>query len=378
MWRVFLVHFIAGSIGQQVDFKDGSLSWSVSLNNAETLSVVLKKASLPTKDPHSWLRPWWGGILLMWNEVPVFVGPILNRPTETFDEIQIDCGSIRNILAKRLVMSELSDWSTIATSQVAYHGMSLGTIAKHIVMDIQKKPGATLPVSFPVPDQLKADDADHQRTYQGFNITNLGADYLLTNLSNVINGPDIMFRPRLLDSGRFTLDMWTGTETNPRIAQSRVVEWDTSVVNGSTVGLSIVSTGAYQANRVYAAGAGQDQGTKIVMVQDLSDLPSGFPLLENAIADSQSEDLGVITSHANSNLNTNKGILREISFDVRADGINRLGTFWPGDLVRIYTKGWVTLEDGEHDCRLLTMSGNSSQNVKLAMQTERTNGSTTY
>lgn len=378
MWRVFLVHFISGTVGPQIDYKQGTMQWTVSLNNAETLSLTVKKASLPLDDRETWLRPWWGGILLTYNDIPVFVGPILNRPTETFTDLQIDCGSVRNILAKRLAIPELTDWTQIAKQTVSYSGLNLGTIASRLVKLAQSKQGGYLPISYPVPELSGPNDWVHARNYQGFNLTNLGVDYLLTNLSDVTDGPDIMFRPRMLDASRFTLDMWTGTDVNPRIAQSRIVEWDLTAVNSSAVDLSIVSTGSYQTNRVYAAGAGSDQGTKIVMSEDLSDLPSGFPLLESAISDSQSEDLNTVKQHADRELNTNKGLLREIAFTVRADADPQLGTYWPGDLVRIYTKGWVTLEDGVHDCRLLTMTGDDSRNLRLSMQTEKTNGSTTY
>lgn len=372
MWRLFLVHFVTGIIGQQVDFKEGSLRWSISLNNAETLSVSLKKASLPTQDRKHWLSPYWGGLLLLWNEVPVFVGPILNRPSETFDEIQIDCGSVRNILADRLALRELSDWSKIASSTLSYSGLSLGTIAKRLVQDCQNKPGGALPISYPIPDQVGPNDDTHTRNYEGYHLTNIGVDKLLQDLSNVHLGPDIMFRPRLLDASRFTLDMYTGTEGQPRLPQTNgmIKEWDTTAVNSDVVDLSIVSTGSYMTNRVYYAGSGTDAGTKITMVQDLTTVYDGYPLLETAYSDGSSDNTTVLGDLANSKLKMNKGLLREISFKVRADGFNRLGTYWPGDLVRMYTKGWETLDDGIHDCRLLTMSGDSSQNVLLAMQTE--------
>lgn len=380
MWRVFLVHFISGIVGQQVEFKDGSLNWTVSLNNAESISITLKKDSLPADNRNTWLTPYWGGLLLMYDEVPVFVGPILNRPTETFDEIQVDCGSVRNILADRLALPELLDWSTISTTTISYSGLSLGTIAKRLVQNCQNKPGGALPISYPVPDQVGPNDDTHTRNYQGFNLTNIGIDHLLQDLTNVRLGPDIMFRPRMLDASRFTLDMWTGSENQPRIPQSRVLVWDTTSQEGDVTGLEIVSTGSYMTNRVYYAGSGTDQGTKTTMVQDLSDIPSGFPLLETAYSDGSTDNVTVLNSLAQSKLDVNKGVLREITFTVRADGVNRIGTFWPGDLVKIYTKGWVTLSDGEHDCRLLTMTGDSSQNLRLSMQTEDqfAYGSTTH
>lgn len=367
MWTAYLVHFISGRVGPQVDVTEAD--WTISLNNAETANIGLKKHSLP-QDAKIWLHPYWGGVLLCWNEIPVFVGPLISHPQESLKTIKIACGSIRNILAKRTVLPELADWNTIATQTISYKGLSLGTIAKRIVQDCQKKPGGSLPISFPVPDQTAVDDADHERNYRGFNIANLNVDHLLTNIANVSSGPDIMFRPRLVDASRFTLDMWTGTETQPRIAQDRIVVWDTTPEFGSVTNLEIVTTGAELTNRVYSTGAGQDEGTLIAMEENLSGIASGMPLLETVISTSDSENIEVVRAHAKGSLQANLDVLREITLTVRADGVNRLGTFWPGDLVRIVTKDWVTLDDGVYDCRVLTMTGGTTNDIRLSMQTE--------
>lgn len=368
-WSAYLIHTVTGRVGPQVDM--ASLQWKVSLNNAETLSAELKKNSLPPVNASVWLTPWWGGILLKWDDYPIFAGPIISRPTETFHNVSVECAGFRALLAKRLVADEYSNWDMLAGSTKSYQGYALGTIAKKVIQTAMSKTGGPLPITFPQPEEnALVNDADHERNYRGYNITNIDADAILTKLAGVSRGPDIMLRPRMWDDSRYTIELRTGTELNPRIAQTRDYVWDTTSVESSVSDMQVVSTGAYMTNRVYSSGAGQDAAKVITVSEDLSALSAGFPLLETAIAISQSEDKKVVKSHGDGYLAANKDLLREITFNVRADGVNPFGTYWPGDLVKIVTKGWLTLEDGTHNCRLLTMTGTLSQDIRLSLQTE--------
>lgn len=374
-WSAYLIKTTTGQIGPKLDVQ--TASWSISLNTIETLQIDIKKASLPTGlDFSLWLAPWWAGVLLMYDNTPVFAGPIVSRPNEDFFNLSLSCSGIRSILMKRFETQEMIDWSGLAKTTIAYHGMSLGTIAKNIVKSVQLKPGGALPIAYPVPDELHTDDADHQRTYQGFNVQNLNADALLTELSGVHLGPDVMFKPRIQNGNQVIWDMWTGTEAQPRIYQAQTNIWDTTPVKGSVSQLAIVSTGNYLTNRVYSLGAGTDQGTLITVSQDLSSIPQGFPLLETSVnAAVQSTDKSVVQRQGDGSLAANLDILRELTLEVDITGVYPISTFYPGDLVRIVTKGWVTLKDGVHDCRLLNMTGDLTTIARLSMQTEGYNGS---
>lgn len=367
-WSAFLIHTTTGRIGPKVEI--ASLSWKVSLNNVETLSAELKKNSLPPVNAAVWLTPWWGGILLKWDDFPIFAGPIISRPTETFNGVNVECGGYRALLAKRLVADEFKDWNALAGSTKSFLRLGLGTIAKRAIETALNKTGGSLPITFPQPEENYLTGADHERNYKGYNIGNINADDILTKLAGVSGGPDIMLRPRLRDDSRFTIELFTGTELNPRIAQSHNYVWDTTAVESSVTDMQVVSTGAYMTNRVYSSGAGQDAGKLITVSEDLSALDAGFPLLESAISVSQSEDPAVVKAHGDGYLEANKDLLREITFSVRADGVNPFGTYWPGDLVKIVTKGWLTLEDGVHNCRLLTMTGTLNHDIRLSLQTE--------
>jgi hypothetical protein len=368
-WSAFLFKTTTGNIGPRIDIN--SASWDIPLNDIESLSIEIQKSSIPKIDKDYWLAPWWAGVILFWNEVPIFAGPIISKPTEVFSGLRIDCGGIRALLAERLVVREQTDWSKLAEDTVPFYGMSLGTVARRVVQLVMQKPGGYLPIEFPVPEQLRTDDADHQRVYESFNVANLDCNNVLTKLSNASRGPDIMFKPRLVGDSRFVWDMWTGTEENPRIKQQYSPSWDTTPSLGSVANLQITETGAYQTHRVYSVGAGQDKGTLIRVVENLEPTSRGFPLLEKYIKQGDSENPETVISWGKADLEANTNTLQEISMNIRADGIYRLGQFWPGDEVELILKDWLALSDGSHKVRLLQMSGDLTQDVRISLQTER-------
>jgi len=332
--------------------------------------MKLMKSALPAVDLRLWLAPWWAGVVLFYNNVPIVAGPIITRPSESADFVTIGCGGIRSVLAKRFVTEEQSNWDDLAKSIAYWHGMSLATIAKRVVTQAQSKPAGSLPISFPVADELAADDADHQRTYHGFNLQNINASDVLTKLSNVVNGPDIIFKPRLIRDNQLTFDMWTGTEKQPRIFQKYTPVWDTTPEKGSIVDMSTIVTGSYQTYRTFSTGAGTDEGLLIKVATNEAPLQAGYPLLETVVNVDNSENATLVAGYGTANLWTNKEPLLEIQMTVRADGPIPLGDFWPGDLINVVTKGWISLPDGMTEMRLLSITGDTSDSVKVSLQRE--------
>lgn len=365
MWSAHLFQTITGVIGPRVAFE--SVDWSVELNGIETINLRLRKTELPKLDLKYWLSPWWAGVVLFWDDTPVVAGPIITRPYEDFDFVNIGCGGIRSLFTKRFVIDEFVNWDDLPKKgNVNRTGLSLGTIVSEVVRVSQSKPGGSLPISYAVPDKA----GTHERNYRGFNIANLNTDDVLTKLSNVAGGPDIMFKPRLIRDGVLTFDLWTGTDAQPRIYQKNTPVWDTTPANGSVSKMSVNTTGTYQTSRVFAVGTGQDEGTVIKMASDDRLVQKQYPLLETSISYSASEDPAVVTSHAVANLQANEEPLEEIQMTVRADGDIPIGQFWPGDLVEVVTEGWISIPDGTNQMRLLSISGDSSNNVRVSLQQE--------
>lgn len=363
MWSAYLFQMTTGQIGPKLNFE--SLSWKIDLNDTENIEIRLRKSDLPALDLNRWLSPWWAGVVVMWGTTPVVAGPIITRPYESFDFISLGCGGIRSVLAKRYLVQEFINWDELPKKGLlSWNNLSLGTIVKRVVEAAQNKPGGRLPISYALPDIAGI----HERNYKGFNISNLNVDDVLSKLSDVSNGPDIMFKPRLLRDNVLTFDLWTGTDVQPRIYQKYYPVWDTTPVEGNTPTMNVVVTGTYQTDRVFAVGTGQDEGTVIKVATDQSMIQKGYPLLESTISYSNSEDSTVVTNHAVANLSANLGPLLEVQMTVRGDSGIQFGQFWPGDLVQVITKGWVSIPDGRTQMRLLSMSGDSSNNVRVSLQ----------
>lgn len=365
-WTANLFKMTTGQIGPLIDFT--SPQWSISLNGNESFSFTTPKASLPKLDYTKWLEPWWAGVVYSWEGIPIFGGPILSRPLENFGTLQITCGGVRSILAKRFVTPEQSDWTQIAAAVLQWNGLSLGTIAKKVVQAVQQKSGGNLPISYPIDDQTGPEDKVHTRTYNGFDIQNIDCDSVLTKISQVSHGPDIMFRPRLLTPDQLTFDMWYGSEADPRIPQTSTPVWDTTAATGSVSDMQIIVTGTYETNRVYGVGAGSDVGTLVRVAQDTSRLGDGYPLLETSIASTNETAGDLLTNVAQGQIDVNKKTLLQASLTVRADSPVALGTFWPGDQIVAVTQGWVSLPDGPNKFRLLNMNGSDTTDVKFDIQ----------
>jgi hypothetical protein len=366
MWTAYLFQTTTGMIGPQLQFE--SMDWSVELNGTEEINMRLRKSELPKVDLKYWLSPWWAGVVIFWNNEPIVAGPIITRPSESFDFVTIGCGGIRSLLAKRLVAPDLSrtGWADFNKSVASWSGLSLGTIVKRVVAYVQTKTAGKLPITYANGDMTGI----HERNYKGFNISNINADDVLTKLSNVINGPDIMFKPRLLRADVLTFDLWTGTDAQPRIYQKNTPVWDTTAENGFVSNMNVVTTGTYQTNRVYSSGAGQDEGTLLKVATDTRPLERQYPLLETTISEGSSENPDVVMGHAVAELEANVESLMEIQMTVRIDGPIPIGQFWPGDLVEVYTKGWLALDDGRTQMRLLSITGDHTNNVKISLQKE--------
>lgn len=370
MWDAYLFQMTTGQIGPRLNFE--SVSWSMELNGTESMSMKLRKSDLPLGlNLNYWLSPWWAGVVLFYNGTPIVAGPILTRPSESFDTVSLGIGGIRSVLAKRLVTEEFaSDWSGLSKSIVSYSGMSLGTIAKRVVAKSMARKGGSLPITFALPDETVVNDANHERNYRGFNVQNISADDILTKLSNVINGPDIMFRPKLIRDNMLTFEMWHGTEKQPRIFQKFTPVWDTTPAVGQVVEMSTITTGSYMTSRTFSLGAGQDEGQIIKVNTNEIPLQQQYPLLETVVNVGNSENADLVNSYGLGSLRANAYPLLEIQMTVRADGQIPLGMFWPGDLVEVVTQGWLSLPDGTTQMRLLSITGDDSNSVKLSLQRE--------
>jgi hypothetical protein len=191
-------------------------------------------------------------------------------------------------------------------------------------------------------------------------------------MSNKTNGPDIMFRPRLVDANSLVWDMMRGNESQPTIPQTVTPIWDTTADSSDVTDLDIVTTGTYLTNRMFISGAGSNEYTEMNSAMNSDAIAKGFPLLEGfkSVGNSADDETKTLAS-AKAELAANSKSLTEIQLSVRIDGQYEVGTFWPGDLCELVLKGWLSLKDGTHRLRLLNISGSSDGDVRMSLQTEK-------
>ena len=191
-------------------------------------------------------------------------------------------------------------------------------------------------------------------------------------IANVENGPDLQLRPKL-SGNTIRFDFLAGSDANPDIAQGTILELSSSPYGGTLENVTIDHLGAV--HRVYASGSGTDKAQLCHLSEDLS-LVSGdhepFPLREMAYSDTDAADANLLRQHADGVLSANHAPLMQIkgelhANDMSADGtpLHPLGSFWPGETMRLDIQGFPSLADGVYECRLMQMSGDLTDKVSL-------------
>lgn len=360
-WKVYSLRTITGEVGSELDPVSGS--WSVELNKVEDFSVTVKKNDLLRRE-RLWWFPWSGGVLFTYTgedgiENPIVAGPIVDYGTETSDELSFSCGGIRKILEHRTI------WQTLE-----YRSMTYGDIAWSLVQHGLDRPGGGLPIVRDFPSET----GRYERTYEGWNLANNGIDKRLTELSEVINGPDIMFRPRWVDGSNHQKIEWVmvhGTALSTSIPQTSTPDFDMTSAASDVLEPSIKSSGTRIRQRVWCTGAGEGEGVARAFAQDLTTIENEYsiPFLEDVISDADQNKEYVLRAKAEGALRAQSQIIDQLTFkSYTHSSKNQLGSFNVGDTANITMRGWINIPDGTRSMKLLKMNGDFSDVVTLDFQ----------
>ena len=358
-WKVYLLKTVTGEVGPPLDVQSGS--WSIELNKTEAGSVKARKAQL-RRIPRRWWEPRTGSILMTYTDAdgverPIVAGPITGWPTETPETLDLEFAGIRSLLELRTIAQDMT-----------LNGPSLGSIAWAIVDETCRiKPGGALPIIHGSPWE----ESGRQRTYYRWNLANNIVDKRLTELTEVINGPDIMFRPQWADEDhtRITWAMVHGSEADPRIPQTWTPVFDTTAARSDVQDLTVKSTATHLATRVWYTGAGEGEGTARVYAEDTTRIPDGVPFTEKVLSDSDQPNPDRLREKAEGALAASKRMLDQVTMSIRA-GARRapLGLWHVGDTCEVTLAGWVSIPDGSRLMRIIAASGDLSEKVTLDFQ----------
>lgn len=360
-WKVYSLRTTTGEVGSEYDPVSGS--WGIDLNKTETIRIEVQKSELRNREKLWWM-PWSGGVLFTYTgqdgvEEPIVAGPIYDYEYETTDTLTFLCGGIRKILERRLVWSDLS-----------FKNMAYGDMAWGLVSHGMDKPGGKLPIIHGTPSE----NGRFEKNYQRWNLANNDIDKLLTDLSELQRGPDIMFRPQWADEDhtRIVWVMVNGTQLNPSIPQNGEPDFDTTAAKADIGAPTISSSAKYVNSRVWVTGSGEGEGVVRVYAENLVGVQNGMPFLETVISASDQSEQGALQAKANGALVSPYEMVDQVTFTVRANSRKHpLGSYHVGDTAQVTLKGWLNIPDGTRPMKIISANGDFTDAVTLDFQEDR-------
>ena len=383
MWSCFIFDTMTGLVQRSIDIP--ALSWRLTVSNCSLATTRDKGVG---EDEGSGLRVPWSvlevddssqadrllaplrrGICLAWDGVPVVAGAIGSR-TDTWEDTSFSLVSPFDLLKSRIAVVEGTFGAAEGHTTSSFHrwtGQSLRSIASWLICNAVTKPGGQLPIDYA---HYQNERGKHERTYDGFNARNNDINKLLGELTNVIGGPDMQFRPYMYDSTHLHWRFIAGSDGDPHIHSDGLIP----VLNcfpggGSIQNLTVAHLPPVM--RVYGTGAGEDKATLSHLAQDMTlcQRSDPWPLLESTAADSGGWDnYGLVQKHTEAQLAASKMPLVQMKGTVNVSDPDcplQPGTFWPGQLCLVDIDGFMSLPSGRYSLRVMEMSGDLSGSVDV-------------
>lgn len=361
-WRVDLGLTMTGQRGPLLDVSAGSVG--MQLNAHDDVQVTCSRESLEGVSP--WFRSYRSGCLLvsytdesgeerLIAAAPISAAPVEDRQAGTVTFTGKGPGWL---LEDRLLLDKDYPVATAKDAKKAtirFHGDTWSSIVGEIVRLAMAKPNGYLPIATP-----PRATGSRQRTYEGWNLSNNSAWKRIQEITEVIGGPDVAFRPRWADAAHthFEWELLVGSDQQQTLPQDRTVAWDATTPDGDVAKIDVATDATGVAHRVYATGAGEGKGIALEVAQART-LAEHMPLVEKVISDSDAEadKNGVSTllqSKAAAAVASQQ--LDQIDVTVHADPLDQpIGTWWCGELAHITTEGWLDVPDGEHLLRMIAV-----------------------
>src|SRR5690606_29155363 len=228
--RIIAGELVSGVVLADVPVAAGS--WKQVLGDAGEVS-----ATVPLGDPGvaglgllPYLEPWRCFLAAVEDDTVLEAGPIVGHEYDDTDRtLQVKAMGLRHVFSKRL--ASRTGVNNPQRQVLEFSGLSLATIGKRLVQRALDNPRGELPVVLPADVSGTA-----ERTYYGHELATV--DERLSELSDVQNGPEFAFEPRLLNNG-LSIE-WVMRAGSPLLTQQgQDWVWDTSAARGGVAGLSV-------------------------------------------------------------------------------------------------------------------------------------------
>lgn len=328
-------------------------------------------ASLLSMGRRALVSAWWWPDCADPRGVPLLWGAIGERE-DTWLDTSFPLYSPLTLLASRYAIRDGAFHDGVSHDTVAFEGMSLRGLCSELgSLATEQKLGGQLPIDW----TYKGERGAHQRTnYQAWNAQNLSIKKLLTNISNVKDGPDMCFRPYWADDQHVRVRFLAGSDADIRLDEDHPpLDLDCRPDGGSLDDMKV--SYALPVQRVYATGAGQDESVVTALAEDLTQVTSGQdpPILREAVySDTDVTDQTLLKRKAQGVLDGCIRPLMQITGSIDADDTDQagrplhpLGAFWPGERAVLHLTGFRSLPDDGYQLRLMEISGDQTSRVSL-------------
>lgn len=156
----------------------------------------------------------------------------------------------------------------------------------------------------------------------------------LNRLSNLINGFDFRIIPyRDANTSKLKKRLTFGypiLTTNTENTPAYLFESNRNIIDSK-----VKFTSDDAASRVYAIGEGEGTSQKVAIADDAESIAAGYPRYEKSASYKGVKVHSTLVSHAHSILEENRNPLTDISVTIRGNDDPYVGSYAPGDWVRI-------------------------------------------
>lgn len=397
VWRTYITDAHDGTIITPIDLP--SFTWSMTVNDSSLSTTPSKEVGVD--DVSGITVPWNAvpgdtqrekyeaiesgrkAIALFWcNDddlrdstlgTPVLWG-VVGAREDSWDSTTFNLDSVKSILANRFLVREGRFNNGTSTDTIRFSGMSMRGIASEVgYLCTNAKPGGSLPVDWayrgekhtPTSGQSKS---VHERNYQAWNVSNLSGSDVFDKLAGVEDGVDMQWRPYLTEAGNAVRMMFVaGTDEQKYLGQKGVYGFSCYPGGGTFENLKVTYQQPMQ--RVYATGSGQDAATLTAFAQDLTLVERSNPymLMEAYYGDTDVDNVNLLRQHAQAQLSALSTPIMQMvgEYNLGDRHVPQLGEIWPGEIVQLALQGHPALPDGVYQQRIMEMSGDSANTVKI-------------
>lgn len=372
-WTVSRLDPVTGDVGRVLICDATSGSWADGpLNGIPEVKIDIAKSGLvrtredgqglPEVVRRLWehgMMPWRDGLLVCVDGTPLVAGPLTAIPAENLSTVSLTAGGIEALLAQWLILRrnyELGDQLKNDSSLKVEAG-SLSRLAWALVKQSMDRCGQ-LPI---IPGMPEAASTGHYRTIEQWNLQNNNLWKRLQEITEVIDGPDLAFRPEWvpgMEGRRIRWRMVGGSELSPHIGQEHVPVIDlTAPVSGVA---DVKPTVAWTpATRVYGYGSGQGSGMIVSMAYADDQLRYRLPVIESVMADGGNEDWPLLQKHVDAEVAAKSALTTQVPVTLACDDPSvGVSQWWTGDACRLIVgDDWLLLPQQDREWRCIKRSG---------------------